>query len=415
MVTALKEAFKTSDRTFFVIAVIYFFFNCLFLPEGLQVTTFLTPLFLWWTLKDNIIKPYIWFFVITIPYAIIHLWNGVELHFYLRSWALAFCAITFATAVYNFLKKKPDPKQMLKEILIINMALIPVAGIALLMPGINKYFWYYKEITPGAQSFPRLSILTYEASYYALRFAPVFLFFTVQLLQRKNELPAWFILLAAMIPVGLAMSFGVIGALAISILAAFALQFAHIFNTNKKILLAVFPLAALFLMLFSFLFFLPHNAISIRIANLLSNKDTSFNGRTYQAFYLAGWIASLKSNLFGVGFGQIKVLGHDIIINYYKYYDPHPVVRIPNTLAETLAMFGITGLIIRFFLEGYFFIQTRVISNVYRFAIFVFVFVYQFTGSFMFNIVELTLWVIAFSPTAFPEFNRSNLSSTDKT
>ena len=107
-------------------------------------------------------------------------------------------------------------------------------------------------------------------------------------------------------------------------------------------------------------------------------------------------------------FYLIITIINDIIINYYKYYDPHPVVRIPNTLGETLAMFGITGLIFRFMLEMYLFFKTKVYLNAYRLAIFVFVFIYQFTGSFMFNIVELTLWAIAFTP-AFHQFDSENV------
>jgi hypothetical protein len=53
-----------------------------------------------------------------------------------------------------------------------------------------------------------------------------------------------------------------------------------------------------------------------------------------------------------------------------------------------------------------------VYNNVYRLAIFIFIFIYQFTGSFMFNIIELTCWVIAFTP-SFPEFNSENVGKNE--
>jgi hypothetical protein len=93
------------------------------------------------------------------------------------------------------------------------------------------------------------------------------------------------------------------------------------------------------------------------------------------------------------------------------------VVRIPNAVAETMAIFGIFGIAIRFSLIFYFFIKTKVLENYYRTLLFVFVFVYQFTGSYITNIVEYVIWVIAFS-TVFKQFDvkqtNTNQVSTQK-
>jgi hypothetical protein len=51
-----------------------------------------------------------------------------------------------------------------------------------------------------------------------------------------------------------------------------------------------------------------------------------------------------------------------------------------------------------------------VYNNYYRFALFVFVFIFQFTGSFITNIAELAIWILAFTNT-FEEFDRKKLKS----
>jgi hypothetical protein len=73
-------------------------------------------------------------------------------------------------------------------------------------------------------------------------------------------------------------------------------------------------------------------------------------------------------------------------------------------MGETLAIFGLAGVVLRLFLEFFLFFKTRVYSNYYRLALFIFVFIYQFTGSFITNIVEYVIWILAFS-TVLNQFN----------
>jgi hypothetical protein len=99
----------------------------------------------------------------------------------------------------------------------------------------------------------------------------------------------------------------------------------------------------------------------------------------------------------------------DVVQKYYEYWGDLTTVRIPNTMAETLAVFGIFGLMFRFFLEFYLFLKTRVLSNYYRTALFLFIFIYQFTGSYITNIVEYVIWAIAFSNN-FKQFDWSAIN-----
>ena len=118
-------------------------------------------------------------------------------------------------------------------------------------------------------------------------------------------------------------------------------------------------------------------------------------------------VAKERSIWFGSGLGQVKELAYDIVKRYLNYWGELEVVRIPNAVAETLAIFGIFGIAIRFILIFYFFIKTKVLENYYRTLLFVFVFVYQFTGSYITNIVEYVIWVMAFS-SVFKQFDVRN-------
>jgi len=142
----------------------------------------------------------------------------------------------------------------------------------------------------------------------------------------------------------------------------------------------------------------PSNPFWLRVSNILSGSDTSAKGRLFDSFMFAGDLIAKHNYWFGVGPGQVKILAHDLIINHYQYTGNFAdVVRIPNSMAEMLATYGIFGFILKLFIEIYYFVKTKVYSNVYALGLFVFIFVYQFTGSFVVNIAEIGIWALVFS------------------
>jgi len=100
-------------------------------------------------------------------------------------------------------------------------------------------------------------------------------------------------------------------------------------------------------------------------------------------------------------------LGADIIRSYYLYALDYNTIAIPNAAAETLAIFGWAGLLLRISVELVLFFYTRVWTNYYRLLLFLFIFLYQFTGSFITNIAEYVIWILAFT-NAFPAFDTRN-------
>lgn len=406
MIAAKQGTYSDSIKVnpYLLVGIIYLFVNSLYLPFGMLYTMLLTPLFLYSAYKQKLFGPYIAFIGLSIPYFIIHYKLGVDVFHYTRSVLLYFTSVSFATAVYFFLVKSTEPEAVFKKLLLINGVMTLVALWALTIPGVKYYFWNFTPVSPGTPLFPRLQMLSYEASYYSFMVAPLALYYGTKMLFGKVENPILTAILIV-VPLALSLSFGVILCLAGSLGFLFIININRVINTRRRLTYLVACIVLLALATGAFFILFPDNIIATRINNIFDYKDTSTRGRTNEAFNLALIIAKLRSTWFGVGPGQIKLIAREAIVDFYKFYLPlNTQVRIPNSVAETLAVYGWVGLAIRYLLTGWLFFKTKVYNNYYRLAVFLFVFVYTLTGSFMFNIVELTMWVIAFSP-AFKQFD----------
>ena len=293
-------------------------------------------------------------------------------------------------------------------ILYINVLLIPIALLALKLDILKDYFWYLEPITPGIPVIPRLKMFTYEASYYSLLLVPIAFFAIWKFLFFKKIINTINILLVLVL-LALSFSLGVIAGIIISFLLCLLFNIGSLLEHKRVIAIAVLSFLILLAALIILFNYFPDNPLVIRIKSIPTGRDTSARGRTYEAFDLAYRIARQKSLWFGVGLGQIKEIGRTIIIQYYYYTDMPDVVRIPNAIAETFAIYGITGIAIKFSLIFFFFFKTRVYNNYYRLSLFLFIFIYQFTGSFLFNLAEYVIWILAFSP-VLPIFNKAVMS-----
>ncbi len=377
-------------------AFIYFFVNSLALPFGLTYTALLAPLFYVWILlirKKEILLPFI---AILLPFIIIHITIvEVDIQTYAISLLNLLLVYIFCQAVYTFLHVCNDIEKIFRRILVINFILCLVA-IPFYFTPYFPVFWDQQILAAGVGKLRRLRMFTYEPSYYALLFTPLFFFFVLQYFFRQNKISGGLLLLMLFIPYLLSFSIGVIGAV---LAASFLTWITHfkMLTSKRRVANAVitggFAIASIMLVL---VFFFRHNPIFTRIGNILSGEDSSGKGRTVDAFLLAYKIINEKNEYWGIGLGQIKLVGDTIIRNYYLY-NMDIIVTIPNAAAETLAIFGWVGFLIRIFIELILFFYTRVWTNYYRLALFFFMFIYQFTGSFITNVAEYVIWILAFT------------------
>lgn len=384
-------------------ACIYFFCNSLFLPEGLLYTTFLTPLFFYEVVKQKRLTPLLFFGAFITLFMGIHFVQGVNDMFYIRSYILFITIGIFCVWFIGFCANVQSPEKIFITILYINVLLLPFAFLSLQFNIAKAYFWYLVPINPGIPVIPRLQMFTYEASFYSLLLVPIAFLTIWNFLFFKKRINTLHILMVILL-LALSFSLGVITGIIISFVLVLLFNAGSLKAQKRTIIIGVtgfvFLLAA-FLVLY---FYFPDNPLIVRIKGIPDGRDTSARGRTYEAFDLAYRIAKQKSIWFGVGLGQIKEIGRTIIIQYYYYTKMPDTVRIPNATAELLAVYGIVGVIVKFALIVYFFFKTRVYQNYYRLSLFLFIFIYQLTGSFLFNLAEYVIWILSFSP-VFPQFN----------
>ncbi|MEO8764197.1 MAG: hypothetical protein ABI416_07915 [Ginsengibacter sp.] len=395
------------------IAIIYFFFNSFLLPSGLLYTSVLTPLLLVWLYQQNHLKNITVFFIVTIPFAIIHFMNGVNTRYYLISYTLLLTAYIFSLCFVEFVMKCNTLRQIFRFIIILNFFLLVIACVAFFIPSLKTTFWLVTFVSSGLDQFPRLKLLTYEPSYYSLLLLPIVMYYSLKLILFDFPNP-WLVGFLIGFPLLLAFSLGILIGIPLALFILFLLKM-KFFLTRKSlrqyIFLATFAITLVIVLL---LIFYPDNPLFTRINNLFIGHDSSFKGRTSDSYYLASVIANKKSVLFGVGLGQIKVLGVELWTTFYNTTFLPNGIAIPNATADTFAVFGIAGVCIRIAIEIFFFFRTKVYYNYYRLALFIFIFIYQFTGSYLYNIAEFVIWILAFSNT-FPEFDQKNLSASDWT
>jgi len=386
-----------------IYVAVYFFFNSFLLPEGLLYTTLLTPVMVYFLFKEREIKKiYVWSLALLIPIPF-HVLQGVVVNSYLISSVMVFTALIFLICVYYAVKKYVDILDSLfRKVLLINALFVFIALIVLPIPGIRDLFWYDVPFSKGLDVILRLKLFTYEASYYSLIMMPVFLYFMMRVFYDKEK-HSLLIFLASVIPLLLSLSFGVIGAFLLAFLISVLVFWAKIPRTLKRFSI----LSTLFMLVVLGLVFIlwPQNPIYFRIENIFHGQDTSAMGRLVYSFMFARDIIVQHNIFFGIGPGQIKIIAHDMIINYYKYHGTlDNVVRIPNAMAEILSIYGIYGFVFKLFLEVFFFVKKRIYNNHYALILFLFIFIYQFTGSFITNVAELGIWAVVFG-TRFIEFD----------
>lgn len=387
-------------------ALIYFFLNSLGLPFGLTWMALLGPVFYVWVLlkrKKEILFPFLF---LLLPFLFMHIIViGVELNVYLISLLNLVLVYLFCQAAYTFFKVCEDPEPIFRKILYINFFFCLI-GIVFYFTPWDHVFWITQVFTKGVNDFRRFKLFTYEASYYATLFMPIFLFYLLQYIFKQNKIASWKLLPMIFLPYILSFS---IGAIAAAILAGVLTSLVH-YRTllvkrrvvNAFIYLSTMLAAGMFILVVYF----RHNPIFTRLLNIFSGSDTSAQGRTEDAFILAQRMLEQKNEWWGIGLGQVKLVGHDIVGDYYLYNMEY-VATIPNAMAETLAIFGWLGFFLKLIIEIALFFITKVWTNYYRLILFFFIFIYQFTGSFITNMAEYMIWILAFT-NVFRQFDHKS-------
>ncbi len=389
-------------------AIIYFFLNSVLLPLGLLYTTLLTPLFLIWLFRENKLQNIWVFFYLTLPFAFIHFFQGVDPFYYFKSFLLLFTVFVFILAVIHFVKASESLRTIFRIILQINFFLVFIACILFFIPSARSLMWSVYDVSTGLVAFPRLRLFTYEPSYYSTLLVPLAFYYYLKMIFYKYP-NAGYVFFMVTFPLIISFSLGALLGIAISFLILFLLHIKTFFMKKKVLEYTVATLFCVVLATVALLFLYPQNPLFLRINNIFEGTDTSSKGRLFDSFYLAIQVTREKSIYFGVGLGQLKLLGADLWNSFYNTVFNINEITIPNAVAETFAIYGIAGVLLRLSIEWYLFFKTKTYLNYYRLGLFVYIFIYQFTGSYFFNLAEYVIWILAFS-NVFEEFSKRNLS-----
>lgn len=388
-----------------LIAQLYFFYNAVFLPKGLLYTNILSPLFFYQQIRQGRKTYWPQFVLFLLVFDVFHVIKGVDLLPFVVSNLLFTSCYFLVISFYHFFNHYPHHGLLIRQLVVVNFIFAIIAIPFLFMdPDITDVLWWVNRAALAKHEFPRLKLLTYEASYYSLLMAPVFFYYIFKYLLGQIRHNKNLTLLLVLIPVFMSLSFGVIGA---GFLTGLIMLFVFRKKTlrYKRTLIILASLSGLLIITALYLwFFLPNNPVTMRMVDIVNGRDTSARGRTTDSFQMAWLIASYSNEWFGCGLGQIKIKIADVVHQHFNYWGNYARYDIPNAIGETLAIFGITGVVLRLFLQWYLFFRTRVFENYYRLALFIFVFIYQFTGSFITNTAEYIIWALVFSK-AFSQFN----------
>jgi hypothetical protein len=372
------------------IAVLYFFLNSLGLPTGLFYTGVLAPLFFLWLWAHGERWITLKFLACLSPFVIAHAVIGIESpYYYARSSLLLW---TVCVTVYAFslaLLRCESTERLFEKLIVLNFCATLIA-LVLFFTSFRGVLWDDTDTGVLSDVF-RLRLLTSEPSAYALLMAPLLVFVILRLLQAPGKRNLFYGVLIV-IPFLLCQSFGGISISLAGIGVAVLVAFRHVFKQRRAWLVL-----AVMVILLAGLVYVP-NPISERLSLVATGQDSSTESRTVSSFIVAYSIAEPKSLLWGAGLGQAKLADvTDLRLAF-------TIGVIPNAIAGGFAELGIIGMLIKFVLEFYFFFRTRVYENSFRLAMFVVAFITQLTGSYLMNVQEYLMWVLAFGP-FFPELD----------
>jgi len=383
--------------TLTILAVLYFTCNTMFLPHGISVVLLFglvtLPLAL---IGQSKISRFLLLYLLLL-FLFREFQGQLYAGYFARSSLIFLGLASLFLALDRLMSHLHDWRSLLNSLSLLNVILL--AGFLLLWftPWRDSVWWTF-FLSSSVGQFTRLKGLSYEPSYYALSLAPLFLY------QFSGFLKADFgwkrIILLAGISLGLvfSFSFGVLGGLILAIGFSY-LYFLHkpefVRETRKLVILII----CLGLGGFTITYFLfPSSVLFVRLGDLINGRDLSGNSRLFDSFLLSFQILGPDRIWLGLGPGQLKMEGYSIIKAFYNYtWQDSWAPAMPNSITDWLCSFGLIGVSLKLGTEVYLFFNRKVYLDFFRLSCFVFIFIYQFTGGYLFCLPELVLWAIAFA------------------
>jgi len=354
-----------------------------FLPHGLMFTSMLSPLLYIWLLLKRRQFVLELFFVCLFPFFFMNLVDGIEWKDFIITATLLMTVYVAAYATGVAIQEMRQIESLIRALIWINLA-IALFGLLVRFTSFDLLMW--QDPTVSQQGMERFRGFDSEPAHFIRLMLPLAVYAYWQLVSRRSigNIARAF---AVLIPLLMALSFGAIGALIL------AVTIAHLVR-GRGIGRVVWAGGITLTLVLGFFLLPAHSRIRERVADIGSGTDKSANERTTVA-YLEGFkMAQHKDLWFGVGLGEAKEMTGAQLTNIAGIEKNRVDAAVADQLGET----GIAGLILRFGLEIFFFIKTRPDKNAFRLTLFVWMFCMQFASSFLSDVEEYVIWIMAFSP-----------------
>lgn len=386
--------------------VFLFFFNRVGLPFGISFDMLLAPFLLYFIFKENAQSLLYKAVGVLLVFGVIHLVSGVYFTAFVVSNLVFITLVIAVVAFYQRTKHIDFFDEIILRITQLN-SVLTILALFLLFFLKSTYLWYLVPYTSNAEALPRLKLFTEEASHYSFLLLPIFYYWLYQWLVQFNWRTFGY-LTTIIISLILSFSLGVLSVIAITLFILILIYSRSILQHSRYRQLLFIGLIAILSIVGFVYYFFPINPLTIRMNNLIHGLDTSGRGRTYESFEIAWRVLQLNYPLTGIGLGQFKFIGRDVLLHYYKYHTIPSVVRLPNALAETLVSFGVLGVFIRVFIQIYWAFKRRIVNNLFQTSLFISLFIYQFTGGFLMHSFEYYYWILVVVP-IFKTFDKQQI------
>jgi hypothetical protein len=321
------------------------------------------------------------FLLAAFPFVFANMVDGMDWLIFLPSFLLLLTCYVTVFAFADGIKDCYSLDEVFRTIIWLNLAQAFLGLLVRFTPGYTFMWQSINDVNEGLRLI-RYRAWTYEPSYYSTLLLPLWMY-AYWLVVRTRTRKAVYLLIATLIPLGMSMSFGILLVSTISIITVHMI-YGRAFKTLKWVF------GACVLAVVGFILLPSDNMIKVRIEHIAEGHDSSARIRTVGAFTSALTMAEARDIWFGVGAGEVKNFG-------FAFID-WKNGRLTSAIGDNLGEFGLVGVALRFFLEGFFFFRTRPDQDPFRLSLFISMFIFQFGGSYDGNLAEYVVWILAFSP-----------------
>lgn len=382
---------------------LFFNFNTVALPQGVMWTNLLSPFLVIWLLFHKKVTYLLVSLLLLVFYVTIQAISFDQFNFIDSIFSTIYFYSSVATGIffYCYLNDKKfnrlEFEKILLSIVYVNLLLTLIA-IPLYFTALRDYMWA-TSTNINSLGEVRLKLLYYEPSHSSF----VFIFLSLYLLLKLAFYPSRKYLILLIFTAGsvfLGKSIGTMGAMGIAMVLGSFIYAAPLLKKYYKQVTLVIAVLALITPLLA-------GSITSRLEKFINGKDNSGNVRLFYASTAAYNAIEKYNYFFGIGFGQDK----KYITEFTSKFAGYAGNRLPNSFASTLITVGIFGTTLKYLFLLYYFFKTRVHHNLFRLITFFYLFIYTFTGGWMFNVYEFILYAFTFSQSAFSEFDKDRIFS----